>query len=61
MIAFINSKKGEGEEYCAGVYNVIQINLFVCEFKIFRPLSLLGRVLHCHGTCTTSYHYQTTI
>ena len=35
MIAFINSKKGEGEAYS------IQISLVVSEFKIFGLLSLL--------------------
>ena len=39
------------------VYNAIQISLVVSEFKIFGLLSLLERVLHRHGTCTTSYLY----
>ena len=39
------------------VYNAIQINLVVSEFKIFGLLSLLERVLPRHGTCTTSYLY----
>ena len=40
------------------VYKAIQISLFVCDFKIFGLLSLLELVLHCHGTCTTSYLYH---
>ena len=39
------------------VYNAIQISLVVSEFKIFGLLFLLERVLHRHGTCTTSYLY----
>ena len=39
------------------VYNAIQISLVVSDFKIFCLLSLLERILHRHGTCTTSYLY----
>ena len=39
------------------VYNAIQIGQFASEFNIFGLLSLLERVLHCHGTCNTSYLY----
>ena len=39
------------------VHSAIQISLVVSEFKIFGLLSLLERVLYCHGTCTTSYLY----
>ena len=39
------------------VYDAIQISLVVSEFIIFGLLSLLERVLHRHGTCTTSYLY----
>ena len=53
MIVFINSKKGKGEAYS----NAIEISLVVSEFKIFGLCSLLEYVLHCYGTCTTSYLY----
>ena len=39
------------------VHSAIQISLVVSEFKIFGLLSLLERVLHRHGTCTTSHLY----
>ena len=39
------------------VYNAKQISLVVSEFKIFGQLSLLERVSHHHGTCTTTYLY----
>ena len=54
MIAFINSNKGEVRLI---VYKVIQISLFVCDFKNFGLLSLLELVMRCHGTCITSYLY----